>query len=200
MAGTASILMRAFRSANSSFHTWRAGSFDPTMSDAVGDQAPPFPTGDYSDHVAIAFLEGPLARSDSEAFDVIGSSGSPVTFALAPAFTSEALPGTDCRDYASVTYWIYITNPGTATLLSVFGSWAGVDAALATDHASQKSDDAISSGVSPQNTYQADYSMPPTGNQPLGPFNLPVRGRRARLRLQADTNNVQGYVTAMRLA
>lgn len=191
--------MRAYRAADGSYFTWRAGSYDPNMEDAVGDQAPPFPIIDYSDHVVIGFAGGPLARSDAEGFNLtgLGTSGTPVTFATAPG-TTETAPGTDCRDYRSITYWVYVTAAGTAGTLSLKVSWASVEAAAASDFTAQKSDDAISGGLSPQNTYIGQFTV--SGTATLGPFNVPVRGRRSALTVETDTGDLQGYVVAMRLA
>jgi len=193
--------MRAFRAANSSFFTWRAGAYDPTMSDAVGDQAPPFPIVDYSDHVVIGQIGGPLARTDAEGFTLtgLGTSGTPVTFSSAAGGTPETAPGTDCRDFSSITYWVYVTTPGTATVMNLFCAWAPRDAALAADFSNVKSDDLISGGISPQNTYQGQFTVP-TGGGPVGPFNIPVRGRRGVLSVQTDTGDLEGYALAMRLA
>lgn len=199
MAGTASVLMRAFRNADSSFFTWRAGAYDPTMSDAVGDQAPPFPVVDYSDIVVIGQIGGPLARTDADGFPLtgLGTSGVPVTFATTPG-TSETAPGTDCRDFDSITYWVYVTTSGTATTMTLSCAWAAVDAAVASDFSPIRSDDQIASGVSPQNVYEGVFTLPASG--PVGPFNIPVRGRRARLTVQTDTGDLDGYVLAMRQA
>jgi hypothetical protein len=196
--------MRAFRAADSSFHTWRAGAYDPTMSDATGDQAPPFPTGDYSDHVAIAFLEGPLARSDAEAFLLagMGTPGSPATFAIdtGPS-TVETAPGTDCRDFESISIWIVVTSVGTAATLTLSSAWSNVDAPSgAADIGIQRSDDAITDGDSPQNTYAAIYSFTGLPGQALGPYNVPTRGRRHLLAVASDTGDLEGYALAMRMA
>jgi hypothetical protein len=193
--------MRAYRTIDGSFHTWRAGEFDTDMSETT----PPHPKGEYSDFVVLSHIGGPLARSDAEAFPFpgLGTSGAPITFSQAPVPSVNTDPGIDCQDYSSVTVFITITTPGTAALATVLGAWSGVDAAaLAADVTAQRSDDSIAAGVSPQNQYQATYTMPtPVGVAPvLGPFNLPVRGRRFFLAVMFDTADVEGFVTVMRLA
>jgi len=202
VAATASILMRAFRSTDSSYHTWRAGNYDPTMSDAVGDQVPPHPIVQYSDFVVVGTLGGPLARTDAEGFTLagLGTSGSPVTFTTAPGATFATVPGLDCRDYESITVWVYITTPGTATEMRLFCAWAAVDAAVGSDFSSTRSDDQIASGISPQNLYQAVFVLPTPDNGLVGPFNIPVRGRRALIAVQTDTGDLEGYALAMRHA
>jgi hypothetical protein len=168
------------------------------MSDATGDQAPPNPIVDYSDFVAVAFLEAPLARDDAEQVEVIGTSGSPVAFATSPTVTSQAAPGTDMRDYESCNYWVYITTPGTGAVLSVFATAAGVDSAATSDHGILRSEDQIAAGVAPQAIYQMDFDM--TTAAPYGPINIPKRGRRHRLSVSTDTGDVLGYVSAQRIA
>ena len=205
MAGQQAFLMRAFRAANGSYHTWRAGQYDPTMAEATGSQAPPFPVGGYSDFMVLSFLGGPLARSDAEAAPLpgMGTVGVPVAFPNGSPPLINTNPGLDCRDFSSVSIYVVITTPGTATLATLFVAWSGADAAAFTvDAGIQRSDDAIAAGVSPQNFYQADFVMPPPfGLGPvLGPFNVPVRGRRFFLAVQMNTGDVLGYVTAQRLA
>jgi len=204
VAATASVLMRAYRAADGSYHTWRAGGYDPDMSDAVGDQAPPFPIVDYSDHVVIGFLEGPLARSDANSFEIIGTLASPVTFPTSGVFN---IPGTDCRDYDSISCWVVVTAaPTTPAVVSLTSAWTNVDSGGASgpEHLGvQRSDDAISSGISPQNQYQADFevnAITAASGAALGPYNVPVRGRNHILIVKSDTNDVEGYVVAMRLA
>lgn len=207
MAATASVLMRAYRAADGSYHTWRAGGYDPDMSDAVGDQAPPFPIVDYSDHVVIGFLEGPLARSDANSFEIgIGTSGSPVVFPSGGGGANNS-PGIDCRDYDSISCWIVVTAaPTTPAIVSVTSAWTNVDSGGVSgpEHLGvQRSDDAISSGISPQNQYQADFevnAITAASGAALGPYNVPVRGRNHILIVKSDTNDVEGYVVAMRLA
>lgn len=200
----ASVLMRAFRAADQSYHTWRAGSYDPNMDDATGDQAPPFPIIDYSDPVVIGFIGGPLARSDAEAFTVpgLGTSGTPITFLTAGVTQTT---GTECRDFKSISVWVVITNaPTTPAVLSVRSIWTNTSSVGgAGDYGIQASDDAIVSGVSPQNRYIAEFTV--TGTSAAvgfahGPYNVPVRGRLHTLSLDSDTNDVQGYVLVMRLA
>lgn len=195
MAAQAVFVMRAFRSIDSSYFVWRAGEFDDDMSEAN----PPNPKNEYSDHMVIGQIGGPLARTDVEGFNLtgLGTSGSPVTFATSPG-TAESDPGTDCRDFSSVSYWVYVTAPGTASTMELRVRWASVDSAVAADFASQKSDDAISGGVSPQNTYVGQFSISGTGT--IGPFNVPVRGRRAELVVETDTGDLDGYAVAMRIA
>ena len=205
MAGQQAFLMRAFRAANGSYHTWRAGQYDPAMAEATGPQAPPFPVGGYSDFMVLSFLGGPLARSDLEALPLpgMGTVGVPIAFPLGSPPLVNTNPGLDCQDFTSVSLFVHITTPGTASLATLFAAWSGVEAAAFTvDAGIQRSDDAILAGVSPQNIYQATFPMPPpTGPGPvLGPFNVPVRGRRLFLALQMDTNDSLGYVTALRLA
>jgi hypothetical protein len=133
----------------------------------------------------------------------MGTSGAPVPFPNGAPPLVNSNPGLDCRDYRSVTVYVYITTPGTASLATVFAAWAGLDAAdFSLDAAIQRSDDAISGGVSPQNLYQAEFTMPPpVGVGPiLGPFNLPVRGRRFFVSVSMDTADVEGYVLMQRLA
>lgn len=205
MAGQQAFLMRAYRSIDGSFHTWRAGQYDPTMSEATGAQAPPHPVVDYSDFVVVGFLGGPLARSDAEAFAVpgLGTSGTPITFLSSSV--QESLPGTDCRDFESISLWIVVTAaPTTPAVVSVRSLWANVDSpAAAADVGHQRSDDAILDGVSPQNNYVADFEVTGTTAATgiaLGPYNVPIRGRRHIFAVESDTNDVEGYVVAMRLA
>lgn len=205
MSGQASVLMRAFRAANGSYHTWRAGAFDPTMSDAVGDQAPPFPVGDYSDHVAVAFLEGPLARTDEEAFALagLGTPGSPITFTS--GVIVETGPGVDCRDYSSISVWVIITAaPTTPAVVTLQSIWTNKEPPAApSDVGALRSDDAIVDGVSPQNIYRAEYDVTGTtasSGAAQGPFNVPVRGRRHLVAIKSDVGDVEGYVIAMRFA
>lgn len=206
MAATASILMRAFRAADSSFFTWRAGAYDPTMSDATGDQAPPFPVGDYSDFVVLGTVEGPLARSDAEAFEIgIGTSGAPVVFPSSGGAINS--PGVDCRDYESISCWIVVTAaPTTPAVVEVTSAWTNVSGSNVDgpeDLGVQRSDDAITGGVSPQNEYRAQYTISGTTaatGAALGPYNVPVRGRNHILIVKSDTNDVVGYVLGMRMA
>jgi hypothetical protein len=204
VAASASIIMRAYRVADSSFHTWRAGAYDPTMNDATGAQAPPFPTGDYSDHVVIGTLGGPLARSDAEAFLLpgMGTPGAPITFNIdSGPSTVEGTPGTDCRDYESISIWIVVTTVGTAATLNVGSAWSNVNvAAGGADVGVQYSDDAIVDGDSPQNAYRAIYSFSGLPGQALGPYNVPIRGRRHFAVVATDTGDLEGYVLAMRMA
>jgi hypothetical protein len=197
--------MRAFRVADSSFHTWRAGAYDPTMSDATGSQAPPFPIVDYSDFVVIGTVGGPLARSDGDAFLLtgLGTPGTPITFAIDTGPSSvETVPGTDCRDFSSISLWVVVTTVGTATQVRLTSVWSNIDAAavLATDFGIQASDDEIAAGVSPQNTYRATYPLSGAPVTALGPYNVPVRGRRHLLVIDTDTGDLEGYVLAMRIA
>lgn len=202
MAGQQAFLMRAYRSIDGSFHTWRAGEFDDDMSEATGTQTPPHPTGEYSDFVVVSFLGGPLARSDEDAFLLtgMGTSGSPITFLAAGV--AETLPGTDCQDYGSISLWVVVTSaPTTPATVSVQSFWGSIDAAaVAADTGAQSSDDAISAGVSPQNEYVAEYTFASAPTRALGPYNVPVRGRRHIVRVSSNTNDVEGYVLAMRLA
>jgi len=205
LAATASVMMRAFRAANSSFFTWRAGAYDPTMSDAVGDQAPPFPIIDYSDHVLIGTIGGPLARTDPEAFLLagLGTPGVPVTFTTAGVV--ETPPGVDCRDFESISLWVVVTAaPTTPAVVSVRSLWSNMATVSASaDIGIQASDDSISAGISPQNGYTAEYAVTGTTvavGVALGPYNVPVRGRRHLFGVESDTNDVEGYVLAMRMA
>lgn len=204
MAASASILMRAFRVADSSFHTWRAGAYDPNMDDAVGDQAPPFPSGDYSDHVVIGFLGGPLARSDTDAFLLagLGTPGTPVTFPGGGPSIVETAPGTDCRDFESISLWVVVTAaPTLPSSVRIQSYWGHKDAVVGgTDGGIQPSDDAIVEGLSPQNNYQAEHSFTSLPGIALGPYNVPVRGRRHVALIDSDTGDVEGYVLAMRIA
>ncbi|MDB4278134.1 hypothetical protein N9917_00890 [Deltaproteobacteria bacterium] len=205
MAATASILMRAFRVADGSFFMWRAGAYDPTMSDATGDQAPPFPTGDYSDQVQVGTLGGPLARSDADSFTVpgLGTSGAPVTFPGAGGIFNS--PPTECRDFTSISCWVVITAaPTTPAVVSLISAWSNkLTVAASADIGVQRSDDAIVDGVSPQNEYIAEYEIggiTAASGAALGPFNVPVRGRGHILIVKSDTGDVEGYVLAMRMA
>lgn len=205
MAGQQAFLMRAYRSIDGSFHTWRAGQFDPTMSEATGAQAPPHPTGEYSDFVVVGFLGGPLARSDADAFEVpgLGTSGVPITFTTAGV--AEAPPGTECRDFESISVWVVVTNaPTTPSVVTVRSLWTNVDSVgSSADLGVQRSDDAILDGVSPQNKYLAEFEVTGTSASvgfALGPYNVPVRGRRHIVVVESSTNDVEGYVLAMRLA
>jgi len=190
--------MRAYRTIDGSYHTWRAGQYDPDLLETT----PPNPKVEYSDAVVLGFVGGPLARTDAEGFNPpgLGTSGVPVTFTTAPGATFESDPGTDCRDFSSITAWVYITTPGTATEMTLYCAWSPIDASVATDFSTTKSDDQISSGVSPQNIYQADYAVPTPDSGPAGPFNIPVRGRRAKIAVQTDTGDLEGYVVVMRHA
>ena len=202
MAGTASVLMRAFRSIDGSFFTWRAGSYDPAMTDAVGDQTPPFPIVDYSDHVAIGFIGGPLARTDPTSFAPagLGTSGTPVTFPVPGAPLLETSPGTDCRDFESISYWVNITNVAGGTTLTLQAFWGMEETpAGAGDYGVQNSDDQIAAGISPQAAYTAQFTISGTTNA-YGPFNVPVRGRFCRLSVSSDNGAVEGYVRAIRFA
>jgi hypothetical protein len=192
--------MRAFRVADGSFYTWRAGAYDPAMADAT----PPFPKVDYSDHVQIGILGGPLARSDAEAFAVpgMGTPGTPVT--LGVGGVGQTVPGTDCRDFASISAWFVVTAaPTTPAVVTLKSLWTNIDAAaVPADLGVQASDDAISAGVSPQNKYVAEYTINGTTaveGAALGPFNVPVRGRRQILVAESSTLDVVGYMVAMRL-
>jgi len=200
MPAEAAYLMRAFRSIDGSFHTWRAGDFDTDMSDTT----PPFSPGDYSDFVLLGFVGGPLARSDADAFTVagLGTSGVPVTYAIdsGPA-TAQTTPGTDCRDFESISCWVVVTTVGTATTLTVSSLWTNTSSPSgAADLGFQRSDDAIVDGDSPQNSYRAIYSFSGAPSQALGPYNVPVRGRRHLLTVATDTGDLQGYVLVMRMA
>ena len=203
MAGTASILMRAFRAADSSFFTWRAGAYDPSMEDAVGDQAPPFPIIDYSDQVIVGQIGGPLARTDQTAFAPagLGTLGVPVTFPVAAAPLLQTSPGTDCQDFTSITYWVNVTTLAGGVSLSLRAYW-GMEASPVgiADYGSQASDDQISAGVSPQAVYEAVYDLTGGITTAFGPFNVPVRGRYCRLAVISDNGAVQGHVRAMRFA
>ena len=200
MTAQAAFLMRAYRIIDGSFWTWRAGEYDSDMSETT----PPNPPGEYSNFTVLGFIGGPLARSDAEAVPLpgMGTSGAPVAFPNGSPPMVNTNPGLDCQDYQSVSVYVVITTPGTASLGSLFVAWSGVAAAdFTVDAGVQNSDDAIAAGISPQNLYRADFVMPPlVGVGPvLGPFNVPVRGRRFFLALQMNTGDVQGYVTAMRL-
>jgi hypothetical protein len=203
LAATASVMMRAFRAADSSFFTWRAGSYDPTMSDASGDQAPPFPVGDYSDQVVLGQIGGPLARTDATAFSPagLGTSGSPVVFTAAATPVVETSPGTDCRDFESITYWVNVTGVAAGTTVTVRALW-GMEAVPAApgDYGLQASDDQISAGVSPQAVYEAVYDITVGIANAFGPFNVPVRGRFCRLAVSSNNGLVQGFVRALRMA
>jgi hypothetical protein len=203
VAATASVMMRAFRALDSSFHIWRAGAYDPTMSDATGDQAPPFPVGDYSDFVVIGQIGGPLARSDNTAFSPagLGTSGVPVVFPVAATPLVETSPGTDCQDFSSISYWVNVTTLAAGTSLTLRVYW-GMEASPGgiADYGIQASDDQISAGVSPQAPYQAVYDLTGGITTAFGPFNVPVRGRYCRLTISSDNGLVQGYVRALRVA
>jgi len=204
VAATASLLMRAYRALDGSYFFWRAGAYDPTMSDATGSQTPPFPIVDYSDFVIAGFLEGPLARSDETAFALpgLGTPGVPITFGA--GMTIQTAPGTDCRDYSSITVWVVITAaPSTPALLTLTSIWTNTPTpSTPADVGALRSDDAISNGDSPQNIYQAQYDVNGTtasSGAAQGPFNVPVRGRNHLLGIKSDVGDVEGYCIAMRL-
>lgn len=196
-----STLMRAYRAANGSFFTWRAGGYDPDMDDA----SPPFPKVDYSDHTVIGILGGPLARSDADGFNLpgLGTPAIPITFTVPQ--TVQSAPGTDCRDFSSISIWIVITAaPTTPAVVTLTSLWTNSDApATQADVGALRSDDAIVDGLSPQNIYQATYDVTGTtvsSGAAQGPFNVPVRGRHHLLAIKSDTGDVEGYAVAMRLA
>lgn len=201
MPAQAVFVMRAFRSIDSSYFVWRAGEFDDDMSEAN----PPNPKNEYSDHMVIGQIGGPLARSDAEASPVagLGTSGTPITFTTAGV--SESNPGTDCQDFSSISVWVVVTAaPTTPAVVSLRSRWSNVGATSGpADSGFQTSDDAITSGASPQNQYVAEFTINGTTvaeGAALGPYNVPVRGRRHILTVDSDTNDVEGYVLAMRLA
>jgi hypothetical protein len=177
------------------------------MSDATGDQAPPFPPGDYSDHVVIGTVEGPLARSDAEAFEIgIGTSGSPVVFPSGGGGANNN-PGVDCRDYEFISCWIVVTAaPTTPAVVEVTSAWTNVSGSNVDgpeDLGVQRSDDAIAAGVSPQNEFQRDYTINGTtaaSGAALGPYNVRVQGRNHILIIKSDTGDVEGYAVGMRIA
>lgn len=205
MAGTASVLMRAYRALDGSYFYWRAGAYDPGMDDAIGDQTPPFAKVSYSDQVIVGTVEGPLARTDPEAFALagLGTPGVPITFGAST--TVQTAPGIDCRDFSSISVWIVVTAaPSTPAVVTVQSLWTNKDTpATAADVGVLRSDDAIVAGASPQNIYQAEYAVSGTTaatGVALGPFNVPVRGRRHLLAIKSDVGDVQGYCIAMRFA
>jgi hypothetical protein len=169
------------------------------MNDAVGDQAPPFPIVDYSDQVVVGYVEGPLARTDPSGFDVLGTLALNAVFDSPPTPTLEVLPGTDCRDFSSISYWVYIVTDWGATQIDVYSYWSQeATPASDADFGPITSDDQIASGLSPQNTYIGRFTI--SGPTTLGPFNIPVRGRFARIGVASDNGWAEGYVKAMRLA
>lgn len=205
MAGTASVLMRAYRALDGSFFYWRAGAYDPDMNDATGDQAPPFPKVGYSDQVVVGTVEGPLARTDPESFLLpgLGTPGSPVVFPNAGGIFNT--PPTDCQDFSSISLWVVLTaTPTTPAVVSLSSAWSNKGTvAAAADIGVQRSDDAIVDGNSPQNQYIAEFTVSgPTAatGAALGPYNVPVRGRGHILILKSDTGDVEGYALAMRMA
>jgi len=180
----ASVLMRAFRALDQSYFTWRAGAYDPNMEDAVGDQAPPFPILDYSDHVVIGFIGGPLARTDATGTEVIGTSGTPV--AIGTAVTTQSTD-TELRDFREVSIFIYVSAKAGASTVEVQYQFAEKAAPAATEYGTQTAEDAPVSGVAAQNNYVATYDI--SGLTPpftLGPFNVPVRGSKGRVGISAD--------------
>jgi hypothetical protein len=196
--------MRAYRSTDNSYHTWRAGNYDPTMSDAVGDQAPPHPIVQYSDFVVVGTLGGPLARTDAESFPLVGLGTVGVPITLPMVSTPETAPGTDCRDYQSISVWFIVTAAPSPAVVTMQSLWTNTSlAATAAEGGLLTSDDAILAGVSPQNPYQAEYTVTGTTaatGTALGPFNVPVRGRNHRLVIRSDTGDVEGYAVALRIA
>jgi hypothetical protein len=193
--------MRAYRAADGSFYTWRAGAYDPNMDDA----SPPFPKVDYSDHVQIGILGGPLARSDAEAFALagLGTPGVPLTVTIPPIVQTP--PGTDCRDFTSISVWFVVTAaPTTPAQVNVRSVWTNTSSPSGPEHQGiLNSDDAILNGSSPQNVYTAEYTVNGTAaatGAALGPFNVPVRGRNHLIVISSDTGDVEGYAIAMRFA
>lgn len=199
MAAQAVFVMRAFRSIDSSYFVWRAGEFDDDMSEAT----PPHPKNEYSDHMVIGQIGGPLARTDQTAFAVpgLGTSGTPATFPTSAGPLVESSPGTDCQDFTSVSYWATVTTVGTSTSITLRVVWGAEETPSgATDYGFQTSDDQISAGVSPQAVYEATYDLTGGITYSFGPFNVPVRGRYARLSIHSSTGDAEGYVRAMRIA
>jgi hypothetical protein len=169
------------------------------MDDAVGDQAPPFPIVDYSDQVVVGYVEGPLARTDPSGFDVLGSLAVPVVFDSPPTPTLETLPGTDCRDFSSISYWVFVAEDNGATSIDVYSYWSQeATPAADADFGPITSDDQIASGLSPQNTYIGRFTI--SGPTTLGPFNIPIRGRYARIGVASNNGLAEGNAKAMRLA
>jgi hypothetical protein len=198
MTATASVLMRAFRGADSSFFMWRAGSYDPTMSDATGDQAPPFPPGDYSDHVVTGLIGGPLARTDATGTDVLGNSGAPATFGTVPTYQATA---SVVRDFAEASCFAYITNKAGAGSITLQAVFAEKVTPAAGDFGSLTTDDAPTAGVAPQFQYQAEYDV--SGETPpfvLGPFNVPIRGPKVYFGIKGDAGAPEGYLRVVRIA
>lgn len=192
----ASVLMRAFRAIDQSYFIWRAGSFDPNMEDAVAEQAPPFPIGDYSDHVALGFIGGPLARTDVTGTDVIGTSALPV--AIDTTFTAQTTP-TELRDFREVSVYLYVSGVTLATVVEVSYQFAEKGSPAATDFGNLTAEGVPVGGVAVQDTYVATYDIstltPPFA---LGPFSVPVRGTKGRVRVKVDAGSIEAYATAQR--
>lgn len=194
----ASVLMRAFRAIDQSYFTWRAGSYDPDMLDAVAEQTPPFPIGDYSDHVALGFIGGPLARTDVTGTEVIGTSALPVT--IGTGFTAQTTP-TELRDFREVSVYLYVSGVTTAEVVEVSYQFAEKSAPAAAEFGDLTAETSPLAGVAEQNSYVATYNIalltPPFT---LGPFNVPARGTKGRVRVRVDAGSIDAYATAQRFA
>jgi hypothetical protein len=153
---------------------------------------------DYSDHVVIGFIGGPLARTDATGTEVIGSAGSPSTIN-----TSITTQGTDTelRDFREVSVYIYVTAKAGAASVEVLYQFAEKAAPGASEYGTLTAEDAPLSGVAVQNNYVATWDI--SGLTPpftLGPFNVPVRGTKGRVGISVDAGTITAYATAQRIA
>jgi hypothetical protein len=138
------------------------------------------------------FFGGTIVRSDSVGADVIGSSGSPATFST--AFTAQA-GFTDVVDYRTASWFVWITNKGTAARVDVQIEWSED-----TSNLLAQGTEAISSGTSTLSVYEAQYDI----SALTAPFGLPVivlpiPAPNAKVKVKVDAGTTtQGYVRVTR--
>jgi len=134
------------------------------------------------DTTVLEFIEeAPIMRSDAAGTDVLGSSGSPQTLAVADTWYTEAST-TTTRDHRDAIWYTTIANKGTATKITVKVEWLEDGTNLGP-----QGTEAISSGTATLSVYEAEYDI----SALTAPFNLPTislptAGPAAKVSVKAD--------------
>lgn len=142
--------------------------------------------------VITAFFGGTIVKSDSVGADVIGSSNAPATFST--SFTAQT-GLTNVLDYRTASWFVWITNKGTANRVDVQIEWSED----ATNLLAQGTE-AISAGTSVLSVYEAQYDISAL-SAPFGlpVIPLPVVAPNAKIKIKVDSGNTtQGYVRVTR--
>jgi len=128
------------------------------------------------------------------------SDGTPIALGTSASVTTVGVTSStlDTRNYRDVEFFVKVTSKGSATLITLSIEFSSIDGA-AEDWADLNSE-SISSGLAPQNNYQAEFDLSSFSGAFTIAASVPTRGRYMRLQVVPDDTISGVTITAIRRA